>query len=45
MSEQKYKIKYKVSNGTYYANSMLGLLWEVFCHRLNHLIKHRRWMD
>ena len=41
----QYKITYTVSNGTYYANSIWGLIWEVYSHRLWHLIKHRRWMD
>ncbi len=46
MSEQEqYKITYTVSNGVYYANSIMGLMWEIFTHRLHHLIKHRRWMD
>ena len=36
---------YTVSNGTYYANSVWGLIWEVYSHRLQHLIKHGRWMD
>ena len=40
-----YKIKYTVSNGTYYANSIWGLIWEVYSHRFSHLIKHGRWMD
>ena len=41
----KYKIKYDVSNGTYYANSIWGLMWEVYTHRLWHLFRHGRWMD
>ncbi len=41
----QYKITYTVSNGVYYANSIWGLMWEVYTHRLWHLIKHGRWMD
>jgi len=35
----------KVPAGTYFSNNMFSLIWEVFTHRLWHLIKHRRWMD
>ena len=46
MKEQfKYKFTYTVPNGTYYANSIWGLLWEVYTHRLRHLFTHGRWMD
>ena len=45
ISSNAYKITYKVPNGTYYANSIWGLIWEVYSHRLHHLIKHGRWMD
>jgi len=45
MDKPTYKITYTVPNGTYYANTMLGLLWEVGTHRLLHLLKHGRWMD
>ena len=41
----EYKITYTVSNGVYYANSIWGLMWEVYTHRLWHLFKHGRWMD
>ena len=34
-----------VSAGSYTSNSLIGLMWEVFTHRLSHLWKHRRWMD
>ena len=40
-----YKIVYNVQNGTYYANSIWGLVWEVYSHRLWHLFRHGRWMD
>ena len=42
---KKYKISYIVPNGTYYANSIWGLMWEVYTHRLWHLFRHGRWMD
>ena len=41
----QYKITYTVSNGVYYANSIWGLMWEVYTHRLWHLFRHGRWMD
>ena len=34
-----------VSEGQYTSDSLIGLMWEVFTHRLSHLWKHRRWMD
>ena len=34
-----------VGNGTYYANSILGLFWEMLKHRFYHLRKHGTWMD
>ena len=46
----KHKVKYTkatytVPAGTYESETLFGLVWEVFTHRLHHLIKHRRWMD
>jgi hypothetical protein len=41
----QYKITYTVSNGVYYANSIWGLVWEVYSHRFWHLFRHGRWMD
>ena len=41
----KYKISYKVPAGKYEANSIFGLCWEVFKHRLSHLIFDKKWMD
>ena len=35
----------KVPTGTYTSNNIFSLMLEVFRHRLQHLIKHRRWMD
>ena len=35
----------KVPSGTYTSNNIFSLMWEVFKHRLHHLIKHGRWID
>ena len=35
----------KVPTGTYTSNNIFSLLLEVFRHRLQHLIKHGRWID
>ena len=35
----------KVPVGKYTSDSLMGLVWEVFTHRLWHLFKHRRWTD
>jgi hypothetical protein len=43
--KKEYKIRYDVPEGTYTSDSLIGLCWEVFRHRLWHLIKHRRWTD
>jgi hypothetical protein len=37
--------KLKVPAGTYTSNNIFSLMLEVFKHRLQHLIKHGRWMD
>ena len=34
-----------VPNGKYQAKSMVGLIYEVFKHRLHHLFKHGKWID
>ena len=39
------KAQYHVPAGTYEADSLIGLVWEVLKHRMWHLIKHNRWMD
>ena len=39
------KAIYKVPAGTYEAETLIGLIWEVFKHRCWHLWKHKRWMD
>ena len=43
--KKTYKIRYEVPEGVYESDSLLGLCWEVFRHRLWHLIKHGRWTD
>ncbi len=35
----------KVPAGTYSSDNIFSLMWEVFTHRLGHLIKHKRWVD
>lgn len=35
----------KVPNGTYKADSLIHLLWAVFCHRFHHLITHGKFID
>ena len=41
----EYEATYKVPAGKYTSNSLFGLMWEVFTHRLWHLWKHKRWVD
>lgn len=35
----------KVPAGTYEADNIFFLLWEIVKHRLWHLLKDRRWVD
>ena len=44
VSEESY-YELKVPTGTYTSNNIFSLLLEVFRHRLQHLIKHGRWID
>ena len=44
-AKEKSYYELKVPAGTYTNNNIFSLMWEVFTHRLHHLIKHRRWMD
>ncbi len=44
VSEESY-YELKVPAGTYTSNNIFSLMLEVFRHRLQHLIKHGRWMD
>tara|TARA_Y100001970_G_scaffold285823_1_gene406540 strand:- start:361 stop:564 length:204 start_codon:yes stop_codon:yes gene_type:complete len=43
--KSKYYYELKVPAGTYSSNNIFSLMWEVFTHRLEHLIKHKRWTD
>jgi hypothetical protein len=43
--KEKSYYELKVPTGTYSSNNIFSLMWEVFTHRLWHLIKHKRWMD
>ena len=40
-----FKYKLLVNKGFYEADKITHLLYEVFKHRLYHLINHRKWMD
>ena len=35
----------RVPAGTYSSDNIFSLIWELLCHRFNHLIKHGRGMD
>ena len=37
--------EYKVPEGKYTADSILGLIWEVLKHRFWHLRRDGKWMD
>jgi len=41
----EYKYKLEVAAGSYYANSLLGLWWEVMRHRWFHLRRGDGWVD
>ena len=43
--DKSYSARYDVPAGSYEANSIMGLVWEVFKHRCWHLFKHGRWID
>ena len=34
-----------VDKGAYFSDSLFGILWEMFKHRLEHLRKDNIWMD
>ena len=40
-----YKYTLLVEGGTYYANSLLGLFWDILKHRFQHLWGDGKWMD
>lgn len=37
--------KYECKTGVYESDTLVGLLWEMFTHRLWHLKEHGKWMD
>jgi len=43
--EPKSYYELRVPTGKYYSDNIFSLLWEMFTHRLHHLIKHGRWID
>ncbi len=43
--EDKFKYELKVSAGSYYANSLVGLVHEVITHRLQHWRRGDGWRD
>lgn len=43
--EEHAKFKYWTKVGLYEADSFIGLLWEIFRHRLYHLIHDGKWQD
>ena len=45
MSTDKYKYTLLVNNGAYFSDTIIGLLWEMLKHRLEHLRKDNIWMD
>ena len=45
MVRDKYKYKLLTDNGTYFSDTVIGLLWEMFKHRLEHLRSDGKWID
>ena len=45
MTGDKYKYKLLTDNGTYFSDTVIGLLWEMFKHRLEHLRSDGKWID
>ena len=45
MARDKYKYKLLVDNGVYFSDTVIGLLWEILKHRLEHLRRDGVWMD
>jgi len=44
-SMTKYRLILGTTGGMYESDTLLGLLLEIFRHRLYHLFRHRKWMD
>ena len=45
MSEEHAKFRYWTDVGLYEADSFIGLLWEIFRHRLSNWIHDGEWRD
>ena len=43
--KNKFKYELKVSTGSYYANSLVGLMLEVITHRFQHWRRGEGWND
>ena len=41
----KTEYKYTCPAGNYTSNSIVGLMWAIFTHRMWHLVSHGKWMD
>jgi len=41
----KYKYTLLVGSDAYFSDTIVGLLWEMFKHRLEHLRRDSVWMD
>ena len=44
-NQSQYYYQLKVPAGMYTSDNIFSLMWELCCHRFNHLIKHGRWID
>ena len=42
---KKYYYNLKIPEGSYSANWLPSLLWQILKHRMAHLIFDRKWMD
>ena len=45
ITEEHAKFRYWTDVGLYEADSFIGLLWEIFRHRLSHWIHDGEWRD
>ena len=45
MNRDKYRYTLLVDGGAYFSDTVIGLLWEMFKHRLEHLRRDNIWMD